>query len=345
MCRFFIPALNYFGTSEHVAGLWSEPHEARHKQEFTMKKFMLTTALVAVTSMGAIAQTTNGAMQTETAAMSADTVPAFLVSSFTGKDLYTLDTEATRDLTQTRQGTNQTMADQERMRWESSDVFSGSRDAWNNVGGIDDIVMTKDGEVRGVLIDVGGFLGFGARTVMVDIDDLYFVADDSEASDLDDFFVVATMSREQLEALPEWDEDQLSMGFESTRNFDSAGMGTATEAPMQDGTAEHAEARTEVPAGYQVMPETERTADRLMGADVYGREGDNIATVDDLVIGADGDITHTVMDVGGFLGIGNHTIALEIDDVDILWNDEDGNVRVQVTMTQEEMESLPEYEG
>ncbi len=310
-----------------------------------MKKLMLTTALVAVTSMGAVAQTTTDTMGTDAAAISTDVVPAFLVSNFTGKNLYTLDTEATRDLTQTRMGDDQSMWDQARLRWESSDVFSGSRDQWENVGGIDDIVMTKDGEVRGVLIDVGGFLGFGARTVMVDIDELYFVADESEATEIDDFFVVATMTREQLEALPEWDEDQLSMGFEPSRSFDSAEMGTGTGAAMGEAHHDQAEARTEVPEGYTVMAETDRTADRLMGADVFGREGDNIATVDDLVFGSTGEITHAVMDVGGFLGMGSHTIALEINDLDILWNDEDGDVRVQVTMTQEEMESLPEYEG
>ncbi len=310
-----------------------------------MKKLMLTTALVAVTSMGAVAQTHESAMDAQTTSAAADTVPAFLVSNFTGKDLYTLDTDATRELSEARQGEDQSMWDEMRVRWESSDVFSGDRDAWENIGGIDDVVMTKDGEVRGVLIDVGGFLGFGARTVMVDINELYFVADDDEASEIDDFFVVATMTREQLEALPEWDEDQLSVGFESS-SHESASMSTGSDSAMTGShDSESAEARTEVPEGYSVMSESDRTADRLMGADVYGREGEEIATVDDLVMGDDGSVTHLVMDVGGFLGIGSHTVALEIDDLDILWNDEDGDVRVQVTMTEEEMESLPEYDS
>lgn len=322
-----------------------------------MNKLMLTTAIVAVTSMGAVAQTADTGD-----AQAAANVPAFLATDFTGKDLYTLDTEEARTLSQQHGEAGQAA------RWQSSDVFTADRDAWENVGNIDDMIVTMDGEIRGILIDVGGFLGIGARSVMVDMSDLYFVSENGDAQDIDDFFVVASMTQEQLEALPEWSEDQLRTGFEQ-RAYDSAQaepgatMGadhTTAMEPSEGETAQmqpqdgmqadddmttQADARTDVPAGYQVLSAEERTADRLLGADVYGREGDNIATVDDLVMGDDGSVTHAVMDVGGFLGLGEHTVALEIDDIDILWNDEDGNVRVQLPMTQEEMESLPEYEG
>ncbi|MGY6695075.1 MAG: PRC-barrel domain-containing protein [Roseinatronobacter sp.] len=327
-----------------------------------MKKMMMTTALVAVTSMGAYAQTaaTDQAADPQVTAdagmaQNGMTVPAFLVSDFTSMNLYTLDTEATRALSDQRMAEDQSAWDRTRMRWESSETFSATRDQWENVGNIDDVVLSQDGQVRGVLIDVGGFLGIGARTVLVDIEDLYFVVDDANPEDIDDFFVVATMTEEQLEALPEWNEDQLQAGFaardmSAVQSEPGASMGhdetssaatTGTEAMDVD-----AETRTaDVPEGYRPMSAEEQTADRLMGADVFGREGEEIATVDDFVIGDTGEITHVIMDVGGFLGMASHTVAIETDDLDILWNDADGDVRVQVTMTQEEMESLPEYEG
>jgi len=321
-----------------------------------MNKLMLTTAIVAVTSMGAVAQTTDTDMT-----QASGNVPAFLATDFTGKNLYTLATEETRALTESEMAQGQSARERTSARWGSDEVFTSGRDSWENVGNIDDIIMTMDGEIRGILIDVGGFLGLGARSVMVDIADLYFVSDDANAENIDDFFVVATMTEEQLEALPEWSQDQITLGFEQRGHQDAnATAGTAPEhdsdvAMQADGTAPadteqadmqtQAEARTEVPDGYQVMTAEERTAERLLGANVYGREGDNIATVDDLLIGDTGQVTHAVMDVGGFLGMGEHTVALEIDDIDILWNDADGNVRVQLPMTQEEMESLPEYES
>jgi len=328
-------------------------------KESKMRKLMLTTALVAVTSMGAVAQTADQSINAESEMVqNGGMVPAFLVSDFTGKNLHALDTEATRDLQGQRGAAQDGAMANPSARWESDSVFIGERDMWDNVGNIDDVVLTKDGELRGVLVDVGGFLGFGARTVLVSIDDLYFVADDSSAEDIDDFFVVATLNQEQLEALPEWDSAQLNAGFEA-RNYGAApdqntqaGMSADTTEPMDTASTDPgvenqtaAPGRTEVPDGYVVLEADERSADRLMGADVYGREGDSIATVDDLIMGDTGEVTHAVMDVGGFLGLGSHTIALEIDDLDILWSDENDDVRVQVTMTQEEMESLPEYEG
>lgn len=321
-----------------------------------MKKLMLSTALVAVTAMGSVAYADMHAQGAETGMAHGDMmVPAFRATDFTGKNLYVLDTEATRALGDERADSERDIWERTQLAWERADVFSGDRDSWENVGSIGDIVLSKDGSVRGVLVDVGGFLGLGARTVMVDMNELYFVAEEAGAEDISDFFVVATMSREALEALPEFEDDQLNFSFAAADRSspavqDGANMGAdAQQDPVLDIASETevdtATARTEVPEGYQVLPAQDRTADRLTGADVYGREGEQIATVDDLVIGATGEITHAVMDVGGFLGIGTHTIALEIDDLDILWNDADGNVRVQVTMTQEEMESLPEYQG
>lgn len=316
-----------------------------------MNKFMLTTAIVAVTSMGAVAQTTESDVT-----QSSENVPAFLATDFTGKSLYTLATDETRALTEGEMTQDQGTWERTSARWGSSDVFVSGRESWENVGNIDDIIMTMDGEIRGILIDVGGFLGIGARSVMVDIQDLYFVNDEANPEDINDFFIVATMTEEQLEALPEWSEEHLTMGFEH-RGYQDAnvGAGAAPEhddgvAVQTDGTSDtdmqtQADARTEVPDGYQVMGAEERTADRLLGANVFGREGDNIATVDDLVLGDTGAVTHAIIDVGGFLGMGEHTVALEIDDIDVLWNDADGNVRVQLPMTQEELESLPEYES
>ena len=205
-------------------------------------------------------------------------------------------------------------------------------------------MLTQDGELRGVIIDVGGFLGLGARSVMVDLDDLYFVTDDSNPEDIDDFFVVATMSQEALENLPEWDAEQLSTGF-TQRSYGDDANATAMDGNTAVGTEGVSHGTDTAMDGYAPMPAAEMTAERVLGADVYDAQGENIANVDDLVLGEDGAITHAVMDVGGFLGLGSYTVAIDIDDVDVMWNPEDDSVRARVSMTQEQLENLPEYEG
>lgn len=307
-----------------------------------MKKLMMTTALVAMTSMGAFAQTATTPTTGAETSVATQNVPAFVASNFTGKNLYTLDHDDARAV-----GENRTAAEDRAAGtatgWQTNTAFTDNRDAWEDVGNIADVVMTSDGDVRGVLIDVGGFLGIGARTVMVNFEDLNFLADDTTPEDLSDFVVVTAMSRDQLEALPEWDEDQLTMGYESrnagndTAMTNTAATGTTAE-PM---TANNGMARE----GYTDMPLEERTAERLIGANAVTADGEEIATVDDLVLDADSAATHVIMDVGGFLGMGTHTVAIDINEVDILWNDADGDVMVQISMTEDQLRAMPEHEG
>jgi sporulation protein YlmC with PRC-barrel domain len=364
-----------------------------------MKKLMMTTAIVAVTSLGAVAQTTDTTtdqtqqQQQDQAQQQQQMVPAFLATDFTGKDLYTVDVDEARQLRDQHQQQDRGW-ERTQMRWESGQTFGAQRDRWENVGSIDDIVMTGDGEIRGVLIDVGGFLGIGARTVMVDLDHLYFVRDqdggDGWFTDTaDDFFIVAAMTEAELESLPEFDEDQLRAGLErraydDRRQEPGAMMGhdgevaaqegrdaevteqqamqddpaTEDEVAMQDDQAAQQEqamqddqamqgdrqARTQAPEGYQMMADEQRTADNLMGADVYDGENQQIGSVEDIVLDGN-EISHLVLDIGGFLGIGEHRIALSMQEVDIFWSDQDDEVRVQVPMTQEELEQMPEYDS
>jgi sporulation protein YlmC with PRC-barrel domain len=230
-----------------------------------------------------------------------------------------------------------------------------------------DVVMTADGDIRGILIDVGGFLGIGARTVMVDIDELHFVLDHQQGTTggwfddtADDFFIVAAMSEAELEALPEFDEAMLRGGFETRRyqpthaqegmvqdgHHGSARNGSRHEQPVQQPAQDGMMVRTQAPDGFQPMAQEQLTADTLMGANVWDGQNQQIGQVEDLVLAADGaQIEAIVLDVGGFIGIGTHRVALNLQEVDIFWGDAQQEVRVQVPMTQEQLEQMPELPG
>lgn len=87
-----------------------------------------------------------------------------------------------------------------------ADVAATTVDAvpeeWESVASIDDFLLAQDGTIRGVLVDVGGFLGIGARTVAVDSDQIEIQVDPER----DDSRVYLNMTREELEALPEYDQ-------------------------------------------------------------------------------------------------------------------------------------------
>ena len=51
---------------------------------------------------------------------------------------------------------------------------------WDDIGEINDIVLSPTGDVQGVLVDIGGFLGIGARTVALDMGQLHFLRDETD---------------------------------------------------------------------------------------------------------------------------------------------------------------------
>ncbi|MGB3337826.1 MAG: PRC-barrel domain-containing protein, partial [Devosia sp.] len=80
------------------------------------------------------------------------------------------------------------------------------------IGTIGDIVTNPDGSFDAVIVDVGGFLGLGAKPVAVGFDNLAFSADTFRNRYL---FLNAT--REQLETQATYDPATYSAERESQR--------------------------------------------------------------------------------------------------------------------------------
>lgn len=80
---------------------------------------------------------------------------------------------------------------------------SEADERWDDIGEINDIMLSSDGGVDAVIIGVGGFLGLGEKDVALDVTDLTTMTE----GDAEPFFVVE-MSREALEAAPAFDPEQ-----------------------------------------------------------------------------------------------------------------------------------------
>jgi sporulation protein YlmC with PRC-barrel domain len=70
-----------------------------------------------------------------------------------------------------------------------------------NIGQIGDVILTPDGQVDAIIVDVGGFLGIGAKEVAIGMDNLVFMRDENG-----DLYLFTEFTQEQLEAQPEYDE-------------------------------------------------------------------------------------------------------------------------------------------
>ncbi|HET6469046.1 MAG TPA: PRC-barrel domain-containing protein [Geminicoccaceae bacterium] len=93
--------------------------------------------------------------------------------------------------------------------------------------------------------------------------------------------------------------------------------------------------------GFQGTVAGGHSVDNLMNRDVVDMNGNSIASVSDLLIGADGTISKVLIDVGGFLGIGARTVAVDIEQLQVQPG-EDGDL--VVSMTEEQIRNLPAYE-
>ena len=86
--------------------------------------------------------------------------------------------------------------------FRASKVIGSSvvNDAGDTVGKVDDIIIAEDGKAPFVVLAVGGFLGIGDKKVAVPLDQLQLGEDEA--------YLMSAETEEQLEQLPEYDEEQ-----------------------------------------------------------------------------------------------------------------------------------------
>jgi len=88
--------------------------------------------------------------------------------------------------------------------WDDEADWGTARpDDWTQIGEVEDVILSADGQVIGYSADIGGFLGMGERNVLLS-PDLVRLADFDDAVLWGDSTVFVTNhTQEELEALPE----------------------------------------------------------------------------------------------------------------------------------------------
>jgi hypothetical protein len=83
-------------------------------------------------------------------------------------------------------------------------------------------------------------------------------------------------------------------------------------------------------------------ASELIGQTVYNSADEALGDVNDVVWSEEGGIDAIVVGVGGFLGIGEKSVAVSYDMVNIT-TDENGNKKLILEATEEELSGAPEF--
>lgn len=87
------------------------------------------------------------------------------------------------------------------MAWGANQTFDKVEDDWDNIGEIEDIVLNLDGQMIGVIAEVGGFLDIGDKHVFIEMDGVRLVPVDDRS-----FSLVTGISKDQLMEREDLDE-------------------------------------------------------------------------------------------------------------------------------------------
>ena len=117
----------------------------------------------------------------------------------------------------------------------------------------------------------------------------------------------------------------------------------ATEEPAAN--TEQIETAAADTEGFISFNAEQMRASTLMGKEIYGPDDASIGEVSDLVLHEDGETRAALIDVGGFLGVGEKRVAIPFEQIQFSQPAEDGGEpKLTVAMTREELEALPAFE-
>jgi hypothetical protein len=97
--------------------------------------------------------------------------------------------------------------------------------------------------------------------------------------------------------------------------------------------------------GYARAEIRDLTTADVESATVYGRSDETIGSVSSLKVGTDGRITDAVIDVGGFLGLGAHSVMIPFSGMTVLRATDGSDVRVHLDTTKDRLKAMPNHVG
>ncbi len=254
-------------------------------------------------------------------------------------------------------------------------VYNGAGDDAENIGDVNDLVIGKEGDVESIIIGVGGFLGIGEKNVAMEFDKIEWAEKDG------DRWIVVAGTKDELNALPAFDRKPYDPQLPATTATDTMApaptapsTAEAPATPDQPATAE-APATTEQPAAeapaasdqpatadapavaptdetktaavdksqLKELPAAEIGSEALVGTTVYGANDENIGEIGDVMLTTDGKVDSVIIDVGGFLGVGEKEVAVGMDNLAFMI-DSSGNKYLYTNFTKEQLDATAAFD-
>lgn len=117
-----------------------------------------------------------------------------------------------------------------------------------------------------------------------------------------------------------------------------------TAGTLAEGETDMAEAEPAKPVEGQITMQDQDSilAADLMGASVFNDQDEKVGDINDLIIALTGEVEGVVIGVGGFLGMGEKEVAVEMASLDVVRED-GANPRLVTSATKSDLESAPAF--
>ena len=132
-------------------------------------------------------------------------------------------------------------------------------------------------------------------------------------------------------------QDNVAVPAEGTA---SMAEGTDTAVTTDDTTNMATADQAAQPVPGQIVMQSENTvlAKDLIGSNVYSEDGESIGDINNLIVNLDGSVEGVVIGVGGFLGMGEKDVAIEMASLTVT-TDENANTRLMTSAKKADLEA------
>ena len=210
-----------------------------------------------------------------------------------------------------------------------ADVYDSAADDAAKIGDVKDIVISNDGKAKYIVIGVGGFLGIGEKNVAYDFSKAEWVEKKGER------WLVAKTSKEDLTAQPDFD----LKAYDTTASNAAAPANNEPAATTTDNTATAAIDK----ASLTELPVDKISTNDFVGTTVYGADDAKVGEIGDVVLSTDKKVDAVIVDVGGFLGMGEKQVAVGLEKLKFM-ADKDGNRYLYTNFTKAQLEAQTAYD-
>jgi sporulation protein YlmC with PRC-barrel domain len=174
-------------------------------------------------------------------------------------------------------------------------------DSGNKIGEINDVIMGRDNKIEGfIIITVGGFVGAGEKDVAVPFNAVKPMQSNGNVR------LSMNITKEQLEKAPAFKLDNALAQATTPQT-------RVERTPAERTPAERTTTGVATPGQPQALssiPPNTITMQSYYKKSVYDRADAKIGEISDVLVDKDGKIDGFIVTVGGFLGLGEKSVAV-----------------------------------